>query len=1511
MGLVNPSPGVVDFDGFRALQPLYDAAKAAGIWIVLRPGPYINAETTAGGISHWATTEIAGTLRTNATDWRAAWQPYIQGIIEQTAPNQINNGGPVIAIQVDNEYSQAIASHAGYFADLEAVYRNSTIVVPLTYNDPGQGRNFINGTGAVDLYGLDAYPQGFDCSHPQTWSPVTTNYHTYHESANPAQAWYFPEFQGGSFDAWGPTAPGYQMCQELTGPMFMSVFYRQLWASNAKLISYYMGYGGTSWGAIPFHGVYTSYDYGASISESRALTTKFDELKLQGIFLRSSPEFYKTDFISDGSTGFATSNPAAFGTFLQNPDTKSAFYVLRQTNSTSTAITTFKLNITTPLSANIQVPLVVPAITLGGRESKLVISGYSFGGSKVDYTTAQILFAGKIGARDVLFLYGNSTEAHEVRLALTGTRSTVHQSTSALITRTTSTGGTTILAFQPGLTGLSTVYDSTTQLVLYADYKTAATFWAPVIPGTSAFPNFWSIGSNSTVLVGGPYLVRGATISGSTLALTGDLNVTVPLTIVAPPSVRSVTWNGASVRVTAGVTSTAGGFTGTLAPRSAVASITVPKLTGWKFMDSLPEASATFDDSAWTTANRTTTNIPFKPYYGDGRVLYGCDYGFCENVVLWRGHFTNSGQKSVNLSINGGEAFAASVWLNNVFLNTSFGNSTNNRNIREETDDKFIFPAGALQAGDNVITIVQDNMGLNETNGNNPDTSKSPRGVRGFKLDTGTFSTWKVQGKVGGYKGFLDKVRGVFNEGGLFGERRGFHLPGFDTSSWTARDLSTGLPNGSAGIGFFVTTFNLSVPTGVDAFFSFTFEEPFGQDYRATIFVNGWNMGKRWSLSAPSSLHIHCHRPAPSAPSIVAGATISVLSPTRLLPQALFSTARPGIARVATTLTPPPIGWQDDIYSRSPLMGFSNPTNFVHKVHVGFDPVSGAFTGMPEQWSKLLTKSAITREDYAKDPQAVLDVLEFYTDHQKREMEREREREMMMMQDTGAPARFNAGTGLGGMAGSTTPFRPLLDLLKRSRNSNLPALLRRVPFSPGPGPPLPLLRSTAAPPSLQRATTVFPRLPTCARASRPLDLPPRHPTLSRYGKIRFKLRALNNNERNNERRPLSGSASGKRNGEREQQEQERPPLGPPSKTAPIPDAPSGSAAAATSGPPPVKPLQPAKKPAIQFDTKNGAGGGAGQGVAAAAAALEKKGGDLKEKRISTMTEVQIMEKLRQVVSDDDPKLLYSKIKKVGQGASGHVYVAKTLATGKKVAIKEMDLSHQPRKELIVNEILVMKESQHPNIVNFLESYLVKSNELWVVMEYMEGGALTDIIENNTLEEDQISSICFETCKGLGHLHSQSIIHRDIKSDNVLLDAAGRVKITDFGFCAKLTDQKSKRATMVGTPYWMAPEVVKQKEYGAKVDIWSLGIMAIEMIENEPPYLDEEPLKALYLIATNGTPTLKKPEALSRELKGFLAVCLCVDVSSRATANELLEHEFLRKACALAGLAPLLRFKQKQ
>ncbi|KAL1753940.1 kinase-like domain-containing protein [Schizophyllum commune] len=699
-----------------------------------------------------------------------------------------------------------------------------------------------------------------------------------------------------------------------------------------------------------------------------------------------------------------------------------------------------------------------------------------------------------------------------------------------------------------------------------------------------------------------------------------------------------------------------------------------------------------------------------------------------------------------------------------------------------------------------------------------------------------------------------------------------------------------------------------------------------------------WIWKAKWLVLKEAVLEVRKSENAPQQ-SVIQLNDISNIERTDLKPYCLLLETKDKRFYMSLKSDEELYGWQDDIYSRSPLMGVSNPTNFVHKVHVGFDAVTGAFTGLPDQWSKLLTKSAITREDYAKDPQAVLDVLEFYVDHQKRE--EMGELGIPTQPYTDAPARFNAGTGLAG-ANQRPPIgrqdsAPAPLGSQGTGGQQRPALSteRSIPNlqASRPAPPRPLLTANRPAPSPPSAADLRARKPAQGPSG---GAPPRKESLDpgqrerddyeRDQRDRDREREQRDREQRDRDREQRDRDREQRDRERVRQQrekerersdrereraerEERPGLGAPAKSAPATSQPGTNpapgAAGALAGPPPVKPLQPAKKIQIKEEERPTKGGG---GVAAAAAALEKP--KEKEKRISTMTEVQIMEKLRQVVSDDDPKTIYSKIKKIGQGASGHVYVAKTLATGKKVAIKEMDLSHQPRKELIVNEIMVMKESQHPNIVNFLDSYLVKSNELWVVMEYMEGGALTDIIENNTLEEDQISSICLETCKGLGHLHSQSIIHRDIKSDNVLLDASGRVKITDFGFCAKLTDQKSKRATMVGTPYWMAPEVVKQKEYGAKVDIWSLGIMAIEMIENEPPYLDEEPLKALYLIATNGTPTLKKPEALSKELKGFLAVCLCVDVASRATAGELLEHAFLKKACSSAGLAPLLRFKNK-
>ena len=181
-----------------------------------------------------------------------------------------------------------------------------------------------------------------------------------------------------------------------------------------------------------------------------------------------------------------------------------------------------------------------------------------------------------------------------------------------------------------------------------------------------------------------------------------------------------------------------------------------------------------------------------------------------------------------------------------------------------------------------------------------------------------------------------------------------------------------------------------------------------------------------------------------------------------------------------------------------------------------------------------------------------------------------------------------------------------------------------------------------------------------------------------------------------------------------------------------------------------------------------------------------------------------------------------------------------------VAIKQMDLDKQPKKDLIINEILVMRASRHANIVNYIDSFLYK-NELWIVMEYMEGGSLTDVVTANLMTEGQIAAVCRETAQGLQHLHKHGIVHCDIKSSHVLFSLTGNIKLSmykvflvlkslthvifliqvDFGVCLQLSGPThAKRRAMIGTPYWMAPEVVTRTEYSPKVDIWSLGIMAI-------------------------------------------------------------------------------------
>lgn len=502
--------------------------------------------------------------------------------------------------------------------------------------------------------------------------------------------------------------------------------------------------------------------------------------------------------------------------------------------------------------------------------------------------------------------------------------------------------------------------------------------------------------------------------------------------------------------------------------------------------------------------------------------------------------------------------------------------------------------------------------------------------------------------------------------------------------------------------------------------------------------------------------------------------------------------------------------WIDFIYARCPGMGgVSNPTNFSHAVHVGFDPQTGEFVGLPPEWSKLLNSSAITKEDYERNPQAVFEVLDFYSDLTKRA---ENPAQYPSLTPTPPPASTqNKQLGYGGSSiapprqapqpqrppynsspsqnsiqaqpqrpspteqrppmqssqsgyGAEDRYRQEEEARRREReaeqnrldmetyNASIPQ--KKVPiaqqelggFSGSSSPAQSDRYNPARPaPSAPKKTTN----PQDLRAQRPAPPPP---------------------SSNQQRPPLQAQQSSSSVRDQQRPRQDQPPQSPATRYPNGIGASSQQRANGAQNQPPSRLPAPAVKP-LNVGNKNN---GQTDAVKAAEAALTAKPPAQEKKqdvRMSTMSEADVMKKLREIVSKQDPNQVYAKQKKIGQGASGSVYVAKiknpeallprdreanpTIDRLYKsyqmdgrlpsVAVKQMDLAHQPRKELIVNEIMVMKDSSHPNIVNYLDSFLRnQDSELWVVMEYMEGGALTDVIDNNpVITEEQISTICFE------------------------------------------------------------------------------------------------------------------------------------------------------------------------
>jgi beta-galactosidase GanA len=843
-GYHSPKSGVYDFTGVRDMNQVLDDAQKVGLYVIARPGPYINGELDSGGFPGWLLTQ-SGRARTDAPDYLAAadqWLTAIDGVI---ARHQYTNGtGPVILYQIENELGSAGTAQKNYMNHLAAKVRSDGITVPIFHNDKGRNglwvppSSTVPGTvqGPTDLYAFDGYPGGTCHTNatpgtPNTapdwgiWGPGGAKGGA---SASPNTPGFTAEFGGGWFDYWG-SAGTYDCMAQREGPGYERVFYETNIANRLTLENFYMTFGGTSWGWLPAPVVYTSYDYGAAINEARQIRPKATAMKEIGLFLHSTPEIDKVD----PGSAVTPSNPNIKVYDDVNPDLGTHFYIAMHNPSNATTDDAFRLPISTP-DGNYMVPQS-GTLQINGQDSKILLADYALGGQHLVYSTSELMTHFSENGKDLALLHGRDGEDGETVLRYDSQPHVAVLAGNVTSSYDSATGDLRLDYVHNGLTEVRINGGNRPQLLLLlADDSTAGSFWRQ---DTAAGP----------VLERGPELVRTATASGRSLSLAGDTSAPSDLQIWGPAAINTVSWNGSPVAVQSG----ADGSLNASGQLPGPVPYMLPDLSQnvWRYAPGTPEAEPSFDDATWQDANKTTTNSTTKPPAGQP-VLTADDYGFHHGDVWYRGRYSGAGTATtVSFHYGGGGAGLLQAWLDGHYLGQNVL-ATNLSSPPTTGTASFPIPASLQTDGPHVLSVMVRDDSHNEDGGIN-DAPKEGRGlISAAMTDTSSSPVtaaiaWKIQGNQGG-EDLADPVRGVVNSGGSYGERAGWYLPGFPDSSWATASVpaSDAIP----GTAWYRTTFTLNVPTQDDASLGITIGDPATPrstpDYRALLFVNGWNMGQ-------------------------------------------------------------------------------------------------------------------------------------------------------------------------------------------------------------------------------------------------------------------------------------------------------------------------------------------------------------------------------------------------------------------------------------------------------------------------------------------------------------------------------------------------------------------------------------------------------------------------------------------------------------------------------------------